>query len=225
MFKFLEKTNKTAASKDKLKKTYITEHEDLTLSSKANEISKQVNELAKELVKASKNDYSNLLAIMQSGNVKIITTQNLKLPMEILGYEEGFIPSHCSIKALLLSIFIKFFTKAKIKISYELPDLFITSKKKLEFYFLAHQFYHFLAYKNNLPGYDYKTFSLFTSLMHIKNTSNISFRNMNLDKMLALKDIIERDKEAINFVQTFARENIGAKNCVEEILSGKTVNI
>lgn len=225
MFKFLEKMNEDNASKNKLKKTYITECEDLTLSSKAKKISEQVNELAKNLIKATKDDYSGLLAIMQSGNVKIIITQNLKLPMEILGYKEGLIPSHCSIKALLLSIFIKLSTKSDIKISFELPDLFITSKKNLEFYFLAHQFYHFLAYKNKLPGYDYKTFSLFTSLIHNKNTSNISFRNMSLDKMLALKDIIERDKEAIDFVQSFARENIGAKNCIEEILSGKTVNI
>ena len=225
MFKFLEKTDKENSSENKLKKTYITEHEDLTLSSKAKKISEQINVLANNLVKASMNDCSGLLAIMQSGNVKIIVTQSLKLPMAILGYEEGLIPSHCSIKAFLLSICIKLFTKTNIRISFELPDLFITSKKKLEFYFLAHQFYHFLSYKNNLPGYDYKTFSLFTSLMHTKNTSNISFRNMSLDKMLALKDIMERDKEAIDFVQTFARENIGAKNCVDEILSGKTVNI
>lgn len=225
MFKFLEKMNKDNASKDKLKKTYITECEDLTLSSKAKKLSEQLNELAKNLVKASKDDYSGLLAIMQSGNVKIIVNQSLKLPMKLLGYEEGLIPSHCSIKALFLSICIKLFTKSDIKISFELPDLFITSKKKLDFYFLAHQFYHFLSYKNNLPGYDYKTFSLFTNLMHTKNISIVSFRNMNLDKMLALKDIIERDKEAINFVQTFARENIGAKNCINEILSGKTVNI
>jgi hypothetical protein len=225
MFKFLEKLNKNDASENKLKKTYITECEDLMLSSKAKQVSEQVNELAKNLLKACKEDYSGLLAIIQSGHVKIIVTQNLKFPMEILGYEEGLIPSHCSIKAFLLSIFIKLFTKSDIKISFVLPDLFITSKKKLEFYFLAHQFYHFLAYKNNLPGYDYKTFSLFTSLMHTKNISDISFRNMSLDRMLALKDIIERDKEAIDFVQIFAREHIGAKNCVDDILSGKTVSI
>ena len=61
--------------------------------------------------------------------------------------------------------------------------------------------------------------------MHTQKLSNINLGNIGIKRMLRLKDIIERDKEAIDFVQNFARENIGAKNCVNDILSGKKVNI
>ena len=48
---------------------------------------------------------------------------------------------------------------------------------------------------------------------------------LSINQILSLKDAIDRDSQAIEFVRKFVREQVGAKEKLNFILNGKKVSI
>ena len=102
--------------------------------------------------------------------------------------------------------------------------MFIAKKGTINIYNLAHQFYHWVAYIKGLPGYEEETIASF------KNIWSIDFDAqkaplMNVDEILALKEAISRDIEAISFVKELSREYYGSKASLDKLKQGGILNI
>ena len=208
-------------NKNRSKKLFFTGHESLSISSKTNMAADEVTKTAYNILKKYKEQPALILEYIRENGTKIVTASALKPVISFLGYEEGFIPKHTGIKAFILNLFISKTLKEKINFSMTMQDTFLICSKDLSLYFLAYNFHHWLSYKNNLPGYDYQTLCLFKSTM--KTNANLSVLNIN--QILSIKDAIDRDKQALDFVTNFVREQVGAKERLQKILNGKQVNI
>ena len=57
------------------------------------------------------------------------------------------------------------------------------------------------------------------------NNSNANMNLLSINQILSIKDAIDRDKQAIEFVRKFVREQVGAKERLNSILQGKAVKI
>ncbi len=204
------------------KKLFFTGHEELTISANSNKKEQKVSEAAYNILQKYKNQPKMILKFMETKGTKIILAPCLLPLLKLLGYEEGFIPKHQGIKALILNIAIIVTQQEKMKLACEVPDLFLVCRKDLSLYFMAYQFHHWLSYKHKLPGYDYKTLYLFRSTFSNKN-ANMSVLSIN--QILSLKDAIDRDKQALDFVRKFVREQVGAKQRLNSILQGQKVSI
>ena len=208
-------------NKHRTKKLFFTGHEQLSITSKANQTEDEVSKTAYNILNKYKDQPSLILEYIKSNGTNIIANKSLFPIIKFLGYEEGFIPKHKSIKAFILNIFISKANKEKIKLSMTLDDTFLICRKDLSLYFLAYQFHHWLSYKNNLPGYDYETLCLFRSTMN----TNANLSVLNINQILSIKDAIDRDKQALDFVTKFVREQVGAKERLQKMIDGKKVNI
>lgn len=208
-------------NKNRSKKLYFTGHEQLSITSSSKLKEEEITNTAYNVLLKYKDEPALILEYIKENGTNIIADYKLLPIIKFLGYEEGFIPKHSSFKAFILNIFLSKSTKTKIKLSMTMEDTFLICKKDLSLYFLAYQFHHWLSYKNNLPGYDYETLCLFKSTMN--TNSNLSVLNIN--QILSIKDAIDRDKQAIDFVTKFVREQIGAKERLQKIIEGKNINI
>ncbi len=216
-----KRDNDLICNLNKSKKLFFTGYEELTISSSHDAKADEVSELAYKIMNKYKNKPNLILRFIEAKGTKVIVVPQISFLLKILGYEEGFIPSHSGIKAGVLNLILAFVLKEKNKFSLYLPDLFICCKKDLSLYFLAYQFHHWLAYQYKLPGYDAETMQLF----HNTFGKNANFNFLTINQILALKDTVERDRQAIDFVQKFVREQVGAKERLNSILAGEKIKI
>jgi len=214
--------NDIICNMNRTKKLFFTGHEELSISANSNAKEQKVSEAAYNILQKYKNQPKMVLKFMETKGTKIILAPALSVFLKILGYEEGFIPKHTGFKAFILNVAISLVQQEALDFSASVPDLFIVCKKDLSLYFLAYQFHHWLSYKHKLPGYDNTTLSLFRSTF---NNSNANMNVLNINQILALKDAIDRDKQAVEFVRKFVREQVGAKERLNSILQGKAVKI
>ena len=208
-------------NKHRKKKLFFTGHEQLSISSNAIKQEDEVTKIAYEFLNKYKDEPLMILEYIKSNGTNVVACKKLFPIIKFLGYEEGFIPRHKSIKALILNMAINIMSKQKNKISTTMEDTFLICRKELSLYFLAYQFHHWLSYKSKLPGYDYETLCLFRSTMN--TNANLSFLGIN--QILSIKDAIDRDKQALDFVTKFVREQVGAKEKLKKISDGGAVNI
>ena len=213
--------NDIICNANRSKKLFFTGHEQLVISCASNSIADKVSQTAYNVLEKYKDKPHLILKFIQCKGTKTILAPELLPILKLLGYDEGFIPAHKGLKATILRLTINAATKEKIDINAGLPDLFICCKKDISLYFLAYHFHHWLAYQYNLPGYDTNTMNLFRSTFN--TNANISLLSIN--QILSLKDAIDREKQALDFVQKFVREQVGAKQRLQNILDGKTVKI
>ena len=213
--------NDTICNKNKRKKLYFTGHEQLTISASTDNDESEVTKTAYEILSKYKDQPALILEYISANGTNVVADKTLLPLIKFLGYEEGFIPKHKGIKAFILNLAISKATKTKPNFSMTLNDTFLICKKDLSLYFLAYQFHHWLSYKSNLPGYDYETLCLFKTTMN----TNANLSVLDINQVLSIKDAIDRDKQALDFVIRFVREQVGAKERLQKMLDGKQVNI
>ncbi|MCQ2957360.1 MAG: hypothetical protein MJ180_00495 [Candidatus Gastranaerophilales bacterium] len=212
----------TICNLNRSKKLFFTGHEELTISANNDKKEAKVSEIAYNILFKYKNNPKMILKFMESKGTKVVYCPALAVVLKLLGYDEGFIPKHNGFKAFILNFLTSLLADKKIVLSDCMEDVLIICKSNLSLYFIAYQFHHWLSYKHKLPGYDSETMNLF------RNTFNNEHTNMSvlsINQILSLKDAIDRDKQAVEFVRKFVREQVGAKQRLQSMLQGQSVKI
>lgn len=207
----------------KSNKTFFTRNETLVLSATNKQKSKETTILAKDILKKYIKEPEKLFQFIESKGTKVVILKNVDKILTFINEEEGFITPLKGWKALFLSIMINIFSSAKIPISFKTPEMFVMRNMDVNIYSLAHQFHHWLAFKKKLPGYEHETMSVFKNIWQLDNQNEI--KRLSINSILSLKDAIERDREAIDFVKSFAREQEGSLNSLNLIKEGKKVSL
>ncbi|MDD3593114.1 MAG: hypothetical protein PHX18_00630 [Candidatus Gastranaerophilales bacterium] len=210
------------SNKHKSKKLFFSGHESLTISTSSEDKAKKITELTRNILKKYMNKPNLILKFMEAKGTKIVLAAHIAPVLKLLKYEEGFIPSHKGFGAFILNFAVELSNKEKPSFSFIAPDMFISIKKDVSLYLLAHHFHHWMAYQNQLPGYETDALCIFR---HVINEPNPNFSSLSINEILSLKDVIERDKEAVEFVQEFVREHIGAKEKLTSALNGENIKI
>jgi hypothetical protein len=208
----------------KINKTFFTKNETLVLNAKSKKKSEETTNMAKDILKKYIKEPEKLFQFIESKGTNVVILANADKILTFINEEEGFITPLKGFKALFLSIMINIFSSRKIPLGFKTPEMFIMRNMNLNIYSLAHQFHHWLAFKKKLPGYEQETMHIFKNIWQLdKNQSEI--HNLSINTILSLKDAIERDREAIDFVKSFAREQEGSLTSLNLIKEGKKVSL
>lgn len=205
-------------------KTFITANDTLQLNSNVKLSAAQVDKTAKSIIKQYINNPDDLLKFIESKNTKVIRAKHIEKLLILIGEYESFILPLKGAKALFLIIGINLLSKTKMKLAFSTPAMFVLNDKPVNIYLMAHQFHHWLSYIKKMPGYEEETVN------NYKNIWNNDFGSQDIDKMsvneiLALKDAIARDLEAINFVKELTHEYISSKASSDKLKNGQSQNI
>lgn len=202
-------------------KTFFTANETLQITSKMKTAVIDVNKDAKDIIRNYVKDPDALLKFIESKGTKVVKANGAQKILAMFGEVEGLVMPMKGFKALWFTLALNMFAGSNLPVGFQSPAMFIMNDAPANFYFLAQNFYHWLSYIKGLPGYEEDT------VMNFKNVWNPEFSTsgMSVKQILALKQAVARDAEAINFVKEITRELIGAKSSLGKIRAGNGANI
>lgn len=134
--------------------------------------------------------------------------------MAILGVEPGFIPptskkSYQRLVGLLTSRFMQPLLgrqSNKPHCHFE-HGVFVVTPALFTVGFLSHQLHHWLAFRSGMQGYNERAQTLYKKFWNEQNGElGAEVAEMSMDDMIALKAAINRDLEALKFLQDVAQD-------------------
>ena len=190
----------------------------LKLSSDTEHKKAKINEELKEIVKKYIDTPENLIQYIRAQGGKVYKLKNADKILSFIGEEEGFLTPLKGIKALYLRYFLG------LKLKFSTKAIFVFSTDNTEIYTIARALYKYSGYKNNLPGYDYKSQELFKKVYNNKRKL-IKIRRFSVKDMYACKEAIARDLESINFTIQLSNEYEQAKKALKKIKTEKSAKV
>jgi len=221
---FIPKKRKTLSKAlDKDSRAFITLNDSLFINQDLKERSVDINKKARNIIKEH-TEPEDLIKYIKSMGTPVIKAKHMEKALALIDEKEGFICPQSGINALFLSIMINILSAKNIKIGFKTPPMFIFSKQTVNFYILAENLHHWLSFNNGLAGYDEETQKLFKEVW-INRFNLKKFKKLSFQEVIAVKSVIKRNVEAIDFLREISRELIGQKHCHNKILNGQSVNI
>lgn len=215
---------KPSEYKPKSSRTFLTANTTLEIKAQSNLKSQKVSENARIILKKYLKEPEKILEFVESKGTKVVKAKNIDKVLTLIGENEGFIGVQKGFKALFLITMINILSPTKLPYSLKTKPMFVLRDLPLNIYTLAHQFHHWIGYSSKLPGYEEDTMEKFKHIWALNSTPG-AIEKLSLDDVLSLRDAIQRDVEAIQFVQSFTREHIGSGNALKMIKNAQAVNV
>lgn len=204
------------SSTNSTSKTVLSKGVTMTLSSETEKKKELVKLNVSDIVKASNNDPTKLLAFIESKGTKVIKLDNADKVLSVINEEEGLITPLEGIEALYINIVTESGFSLKSK------PIFILRNGEIDPYYMVHQFYKWYSLYMGLPGFDFISQKLFKISL---NSDGSILSNLNLDEMTGLREAIARDREATDFALELAKTKEGSKNVLDKIKNDGGANI
>ena len=207
--KFLCTSNKSRDLKNFVGKDYT-----VRLSSTFDERKKRTEQKIENLVKKAENNPYRLIKYIEKHGTSVYKIKNADKILATINESEGFITPKKGLKALYLNTIIN------KKFSLIFKECFILRDIELEPYSTIQQFYTWFAFKSGFAGYEYETQEKFHKIINSKNEKE-NIDNLTISDIIAVKEAIKRDIDAIDFVIRIAKNKDGAKAVFEKMLARK----
>lgn len=195
--------------KDAMSKNIITSNASLTFSVELEKNKKKVREEVSKIAKENLNNLENILLYAKERGTKFYLIKNAKKLLSLIKDQPGFILPKKNFEAL----FINLLTEKRV--SFKSNEMFIFENEKLTIYTVLYEFYKWYSYKMELPGFDEGTVLKVKNIDSLENSQSIE--NLSYEEIIKIKEAINRDKEAMEFVMSFMKEVEGAKNAFENL--------
>ena len=102
--------------------------------------------------------------------------------------------------------------------------MIILNQGVCEIYTIARAAYKYYSFKDKMPGYDYKSQTLFKKVYNKRHKEVSPFTTCTIQDMYACKEALARDIESINFTIELSVEYENAKKALKKVQE-KTANI
>lgn len=181
------------------------------------ETKKKIEELEAEvkgIVKSYLKTPEELINHLKEYNLDIYRIKNADKLLNKIDEEEGFIIPQKGIKALMLNNLIGVARKQMPKISFKTPAMFIFDVNNVEIYTVARALYKYYGFKNELPGYDYKSQRAYKIS---KKRKKDTFKGFSPQDIFGCKEAMSRDMESINFTINLSVEYENSKKAAKKI--------
>jgi hypothetical protein len=170
----------------------------LKLSCETEKKKKEINERLKKLVKNYITTPEKLLQYMQLQGMKVYKFKNASKILKCLK-EEGFLTPLKGYKAIILNLIIGLIFEKKLKLSFTTNAMFIFNLDNMEIYTIARALHKYYGFKNNLPGFDFKSQEIFKKVYNSSKKTSAPFSQCRINDLYACKEAIARDLDSINF--------------------------
>ncbi len=199
----------------------------LKFSAETEKKKKEINDYLKNLISKYINNSEKLIRYIELKGLKVYRINNASKLLAKIGEEEGFLTPLKGFKALVLNILIGFLYEEKLKISFSTKEMFIFNIGEVEIYTIARALHKYYGFKNNLPGFDYKSQELFKKIYaNSKKSSTNPIANINsLKDMFSCKEALARDLESINFTIQLSIEYERAKKALNILQTTKSTKV
>ena len=193
-------------------KTVLNNGCSLNLTAKTEENKARLERNVKTILKNFNNMPEKMLLYIERNGTPVIRHPKASKILNIIREEQGYIRELTGLKGFLLNLLLH------KKISFKTDAIFFLDEGELDQYAMIHQFYKWYAMKYNMPGFDSNAQDNFRKF--VDENSYLNLDNLDVEEIIALKEAIARDVDAINFVETVAKENKGSQNAMKKLTDG-----
>ena len=177
----------------------------LTLSSKLEDIRKEIYDNVKKLAKENSDNLFKLFEISKNEGAKFYILKNADILLKPISEKQGFIAPKKGFPALYLNLL------TSKTFSFKSNEIFVFENEKLSPYSLIYNFYMWYSFKKGLPGFQEEA-------LIIKNIEkNDNFDNLKYEEIMELKQALNRERDALKFTVDFMKEYEGSKNAYEKL--------
>lgn len=189
----------------------------MKLSSATEIKKKELHDNLKVLVKKYINAPEKLIQYLKTQGITIYKVPFAEKILNSMGEEEGFLIPLKGYKAIILNLIIGACCENKFKLSAKTKEMMVFNKGIIEIYTIARAAYKYYGFKNQLPGYDYKSQNVFKRAYSKRNKETSPFASCSIQDMYACKEAIARDIESINFTIELSTEYENAKRALKKV--------
>lgn len=197
--------------------SHITSFATLSFDSKTKEKMQKMKEDIKKIVKKNIKTPEKLLEYVEESGTKVIKIAHADKILSYVKEQEGFITPKSGFEALYLNLVLN------KTFSFKTDEMFVLRDLPVNIYVMSHQFHKWYSYKVGLPGYDEQTQENFKKVFEFADPKNV--QQLSYAQIMALKEAIKRDSEAIDFVLELSKEQEGSAKSLEKIKKGEGANI
>ena len=159
------------------------------------------------IIKQCEYSPEKILNYIKNRGYTVIFDTNAKSILNPIGKNEGFIYPTKGLKALYLTFSLG------LKPSFSTKEMFVLPKGNINKYYFLYHFYNWFAYKNNITGLDRESQELLKKFLF----SSQDTKELQLSEIYKLKDAINQDKAAIEFVIKLCTNIDGNQQAIEKI--------
>ena len=178
---------------------------------------KEIEKKVENIVKKAKNNPYRLIAYIEKQGTNVYRINNADKILAPINETEGFITPKKGIKALYLNLVL--FKKLSLKFD----ECFILRNLSLDPYCTIHQFYCWYAFKSGFAGYEYEAQENLKKVLYSNNRKE-KLNSLSLSEIIASKEAIKREIEALDFVINLSKNTEGSKKAFEKLIL-KTANV
>ncbi len=193
-------------------KTVMNNGCSLNLTVKTEENKAKLESNVKAILKNFNNMPEKMLLYIERNGTPVIRHPKASKILDIVREEQGYVRELRGLKAFLLNLLLY------KKIGFKTTPIFLLDEGQLDQYAMIHQFYKWYAMKIDMPGFDSRAQDNFRKFVDEKSYLNLN--NLNVDDIIALKEAIARDVDAINFVEDIAKQNEGSQKAMKKLTDG-----
>ena len=198
-----------------LKKVHYYKGSTLTLSSLAENEKQRLEEELKLILTRYNYNPEKILEYIQTQGTKVIHLDNAARLLNSIGENEGFIYPSKGAKAVYISLI------TKKSIQFRTNEMFILSKGNINKYYFIYHLYNWFAYKHKIAGLDPESQNLLKKYLF----ETTDTKQLQLSEIYKLKDAINQDKAAIEFVIKLCRNFEGTKQALEKMQKLGSANL
>ncbi len=184
----------------------------VNFTAKTQENKAQIESNLKVILKSFENMPEKMMLYIERNGTPVIRDSRAGEILDIIREEQGYIRELKGLKALILNLMLY------KKFSFNTSPMFLLDEGEVDKYAMIHQFYKWYAMKFGMPGFDESTQENFNK--YIDENCYLNLKNLEVDDILALKEAIARDVDAINFVTDIAKQNEGSKKALKKLTDG-----
>ena len=212
--KFIRKKHEKAIASftNSTSKTVMTNGCSLNLTVKTEENKAKLENNVAAILKKFENMPEKMLLYIERNGTPVIRHVHASKILDIIREEQGYIRELKGIKAFLLNLLLF------KKIGFKTEPIFLLDEGQLDQYAMIHQFYKWYAMKIDMPGFDPTAQENFRKFVDEKSYLNLN--NLSVEDIMALKEAIARDVDAIDFVQKIAKQNEGSQKAMKKLTDG-----
>ncbi|MCR5266319.1 MAG: hypothetical protein K6E29_06970 [Cyanobacteria bacterium RUI128] len=148
--------------------------------------------------------------------VKVYRVKNVKKVLKRITEEDGLITERTGFRALRLN----WITKQKLRLK---TETMVLTDLEPDIYLLINSLHKWYIRREGFPGFDEKSQRLLKKF-NKKNVDKL-MKKLSIKEIQGLRDAIQRDVQAIEFVEDYAKKNQGAKKALEKMQSDNGANL
>lgn len=193
-------------------KTALNVGVSLNLTVKTEENKAKLESNVTAILKKFENMPEKMLLYIERNGTPVIRHPKASKILDIVREEQGYIRELRGLKAFLLNLLLY------KKLGFKTSPIFLLDEGELDQYAMIHQFYKWYAMKIDMPGFDSRAQENFRKFVDEKSYLNLE--KLEVDDIIALKEAIARDVDAINFVENIAKQNEGSQKAMKKLTDG-----